>query len=591
MTSHEIREKFLKFFESKGHAVIPSASLIPSETDPTVLFTTAGMHPLVPYLLGEDHPGGKRVANSQKCIRTGDIDEVGDESHLTFFEMLGNWSFGDYFKREAIEWSWEFLTSDKWLGIDKNRLSVTVFEGDSNAPRDEESAQIWQSLGVPKEKIFYKGKADNWWGPAGATGPCGPDTEIFYNDLEIWNNVFMQYNKTANGNFEPLKQKNVDTGMGLERIAMVMQGVESVYETDLFAPIVTKIKSQISNLKSAEKNSKSIRIIADHLKASVFIIADGVVPSNTGRGYVLRRLIRRAVRHGKLLGGSTAKLFTPEIAEVVIDIYKEHYPEVKNNESIIMNELKKEEGKYKKILERIKKIVEKITEKSKDDMVIKISGIEAFNLYQSMSIPLDILKLTAKKISETKGVKIEIDENEFKKEFAAHQKLSRTASVGMFKGGLADAGEMTTNYHTATHLLLAALREVLSEDIVQKGSNITAERLRFDFNYPQKMTDEQIKKVEDFVNEKIQEKIPVEMIEMPKEEALKATKSSFDASKYGDVVKVYKIGPSTSSGQAFSLELCGGPHVANTGELGRFKIIKEEASSAGVRRIKAVLHF
>ncbi|MFA4890321.1 MAG: alanine--tRNA ligase [Candidatus Paceibacterota bacterium] len=570
MTSHEIREKFLKFFEEKGHAVIPSASLIPSETDPTVLFTTAGMHPLVPYLLGEEHPGGKRVANSQKCIRTGDIDEVGDESHLTFFEMLGNWSFGDYFKKEAIEWSWEFLTDKKWLGIDKNKLSVTVFEGDSNAPRDEESAQIWQSLGVPKEKIFYKGKEDNWWGPAGATGPCGPCTEMFIDNMEVWNDVFMQYNKTADGSFEPLKQKparnathsvaggNVDTGMGLERIAMVIQGVNSVYETDLFAPIINKIEKLSAN--SYQLSAKSYRIIADHIKASVFIIADGVMTSNTGKGYVLRRLIRRAVRHGKLLG--IEKDFTKEIAEVVVEIYKEHYPEVKNNESRIMNELEKEEKKFKETLEKGLKEFEK--------------GTEPFILFTTFGFPFELTQELAKE----KGIKIDIEN--FNEQLKAHQQLSRTASVGMFKGGLADAGEMTTKYHTATHLLLAALREILDGDIIQKGSNITAERLRFDFNYPQKITDEQIKKIEDLVNEKIQEKIPVEMIELPKEEALKATKSSFDEGKYGDIVKVYKIGN-------FSVELCGGPHVANTGELGRFKITKEEASSAGVRRIKAVL--
>lgn len=560
MTSKEIREKFLEFFKSKGHAVIPSASLIPSETDPTVLFTTAGMHPLVPYLLGEEHPGGKRVANSQKCVRTGDIDEVGDESHLTFFEMLGNWSFGDYFKKEAVEWSWEFLTSPEWLGIDKNKLSVTVFEGDQNAPRDEESAQIWQSLGMPKEKIFYKGKADNWWGPAGATGPCGPDTEMFYENMEIWNDVFMQYNKTANSSFEPLKQKNVDTGMGLERIAMVMQNVASVYETDLFAPIIKKIE-KLSTI-NYQLSAKSYRIIADHIKASVFIIADGVAPSNAGRGYVLRRLIRRAVRHGKLLGGSAAKLFTPGIAEVVIDIYKEHYPEVKNNKSRIIDELEKEEKGFKETLERGLKEFEK--------------GTDPFVLFTTYGFPIELTQELAKE----KRVKIDIEN--FNKQLRAHQELSRTASAGMFKGGLADAGEMTTKYHTATHLLLASLREILGEEIIQKGSNITAERLRFDFNYPQKMSDEQIKKVEDLVNEKIQLKIPVDMLEMSKDKALEIAKISFEPGKYGGIVKVYKIGD-------FSVELCGGPHIANTGELGRFKIIKEEASSAGVRRIKAVL--
>lgn len=581
MTSKEIREKFLEFFKSKRHAIIPSASLIPSETDPTVLFTTAGMHPLVPYLLGEDHPGGKRVANAQKCVRTGDIDEVGDESHLTFFEMLGNWSFGDpsepdgigragYFKKEAIEWSWEFLIDKKWLGIDKKRLNVTVFEGDQDAPRDEESVQIWRSIGVPKERIFYKGRADNWWGPAGATGPCGPDTEIFINGTEIWNDVFMEYNKTSDGDFEPLKQKNVDTGMGLERIAMVMQNVSSVYETDLFAPIVAKIKSL--SVVSNQSSVVSTRIIADHIKASVFIIADGVAPSNVGRGYVLRRLIRRAVRHGKLLG--IEKDFTKEIAESVIDIYKNSYPEVEKNKIKIFSELENEEKRFRETLEKGLREFGKLS---------SVSGKEAFNLYQTYGFPFEITKELAKE----KG--IELDENGFKKELEAHQKLSRTASAGMFKGGLVDASEKTTKYHTATHLLLAALREVLSGDVIQKGSNITAERLRFDFNYPQKMADEQVKKIENLVNEKIREKIPVEMVEIPKDEALKMAKISFDPSKYGDTVKVYKIGPSNGSGQAFSLELCGGPHVKNTGELGRFKIVKEEASSAGVRRIKAIL--
>jgi alanyl-tRNA synthetase len=502
---------------------------------------------------------------------------VGDESHLTFFEMLGNWSFGDpsepdgigragYFKQEAIEWSWEFLTDKKWLGIDQKKLSVTVFEGDENAPRDEESAAIWQSLGVPKEKIFYKGKKDNWWGPAGATGPCGPDTEMFFDlpaqadGLEIWNDVFMQYNKTAEGKFESLKQKNVDTGMGLERVAMVLQNVGSIYETDLFAPIVFKIKSQIPNFKFTEKNLKSIRIIADHIKASVFIIADGVAPNNTGRGYVLRRLIRRAVRHGKLLG--IEKNFTKEIAKVVIDIYKKHYPELLDNETRIANELENEEKRFKETLEKGLKEFEK--------------GAEPFVLFTTFGFPFELTKELAKE----KGVKI--DEEKFYEQLKAHQELSRTASVGMFKGGLADAGEMTTKYHTATHLLLAALREVLDKDIVQKGSNITAERLRFDFNYPQKMSSEQIKKVENLVNEKIKAKIPVDMLEMSKDKALEIVKISFEPGKYDGTVRVYKIGD-------FSIELCGGPHVGNTVDLGCFKITKEEASSAGVRRIKAVL--
>jgi alanyl-tRNA synthetase len=429
MTSKEIREKFLEFFSAKGgsasggkgHTIIPSASLIPSETDPTVLFTTAGMHPLVPYLLGEDHFGGKRVANSQKCIRTVDIDKVGDESHLTFFEMLGNWSFGDYFKKEAIEWSFEFLTAQKWMGINPERLTITVFAGDENAPRDEESAKIWQSLGIPKERIFYKAKNDNWWGPAGATGPCGPDTEMFINGTEIWNDVFIEYNKTAKNEYEPLKQKNVDTGMGLERIAMVLQGKDNVYETDLFAPIVAKIK-QLS-VVSSQSSVVSTRIIADHIKASVFIITDGVEPSNVGRGYVLRRLIRRAIRHGKLLG--IEKDFTKKITEVVIDIYKDSYPEVKKNKEKIFEELGIEEKRFKATLEKGLKEFEK--------------GTDPFVLFTTYGFPIELTQ----EIAKEKG--IEIDMKRFNEQLKVHQEISRTASAGMFKGGLADAGEQSKN--------------------------------------------------------------------------------------------------------------------------------------------------
>ena len=559
MTSKEIRKNFLEFFRSKEHSIIPSASLIPSETDPTVLFTTAGMHPLVPYLLGEKHPGGKRVASAQKCIRTVDINEVGDISHLTFFEMLGNWSLGDYFKKEAIEWSWEFLTDKNWLGIDKNKISVTVFAGDKDAARDEESAKIWQSLGVPLEKNSYKGKKDNWWEPAGKTGPCGPDTEMFINGIEIWNDVFMQYNKTDDGNYEPLKQKNVDTGMGLERMDMIMQKKQSVYETDLFAPIVARIKNYELGIKNDEK---SVRIIADHIKASVFIIADGVEPSNIGRGYVLRRLIRRAVRHGKLLGIN--KNFTKEIADAVINIYEDVYPELLNNESRIMKELEKEEENFKKTLEKGLRELEK-----KGD---KISGKDAFILYSTYGFPLEMIKEIAK----------EVDENGFQEELKKHQELSKTASVGLFKGGLADASEQTTKYHTATHLLLAVLRDVLGNHVEQKGSNITAERMRFDFSHSEKIIKEELEKVEDMVNEKIKKNSRVICEEMSVEEAKNKGAIGVFEHKYGDRVKVYSI-------NNFSREICGGPHVKNTGELGRFKILKEEASSSGVRRIKAVL--
>ncbi|MBU2263623.1 alanine--tRNA ligase [Patescibacteria group bacterium] len=562
MISREIRDKFLEFFTEKGHTVISSASLIPSETDPTVLFTTAGMHPLVPYLLGEKHPAGNRVANVQKCIRTIDIDEVGDNSHLTFFEMLGNWSFGDYFKKEAIEWSWEFLVSPKWLGLNPDKISVSVFSGDKDAPRDEESAKIWQSLGVPKERIFYKGKEDNWWGPAGQTGPCGPDAEMFIKSTEIWNNVFMQYNKIAEGEYEPLKQKNVDTGMGLERIAMIMQDSASVFETDLFAPIVAKIKSQISNLKSVDE--RSIRIIADHVKAAVFIIADGVEPSNLGRGYVLRRLIRRAIRHGKLLG---IEDFTKEIAKVVIDIYKDSYPEVEKNKGKIFEELNKEEERFRKTLEAGLKEFNKLS---------IVSGKDAFNLYQTYGFPLEMTKELAQE------KELQINKKEFEEEFHRHQELSRTASVGMFKGGLAEASEQTAKLHTATHLLHQVLREVLGNHVAQKGSNITAERLRFDFSHSQKMTDEEIKKVEDLVNEKIKENLMVAYEEMSVEEAKEEGALGVFEHKYGEKVKVYSVGE-------YSKEICGGPHAENTSQLGHFKILKEEASAAGVRRIKAIL--
>ncbi len=606
MTSKEIREKFLEFFKEKGHTIIPSASLIPSETDPTVLFTTAGMHPLVPFLLGEEHPGGRRVANAQKCIRTVDIDAVGDNSHLTFFEMLGNWSFGDpatpdgigagYFKKEAIEWSWEFLTSPKWLGLDPDKIAVSVFTDDQDpakspdgdngagAPFDSEAFEIWKKLGVSEKRIAKLSKENNWWGPAGATGPCGPNTEMFYwvgnseqvpeyfdpedsNWMEIWNDVFMEYNKNSEGRFEPLNQKNVDTGMGLERIAMIMQDKNNVFETDLFEPIIEVIKSEARNPKS---ETKSIRIIADHIKASMFIIGDGVTPSNTGRGYVLRRLLRRARYYYDSIGAEDKTLAF--LVESVVQIYKDTYPELIKKKNYIDKIITDEETIFAGHLMFGKKFLDKIIAKEKH-----ITGDNAFLLYSTYGFPFELVLDIAKE----KDIKIDIEGFEEKKK--QHQELSRTASVGMFKGGLVDAGEQTTKYHTATHILLAAIRKVLKDNnIIQKGSNITSERLRFDFNYPQKLAHEQIEEIENLVNAKIKEKISVRMSEMPKAEALKIVKSSFDASKYDDTVKVYKISD-------FSIELCGGPHVENTGELGKFKIIKEEASSAGMRRIKAIL--
>jgi len=588
MTAQELREKYLEFFKSKGHTIIPAASLIPHETDPSVLFTTAGMHPLVPYLLGEDHPGGKRVANVQKCVRTGDIDEVGDAIHHTFFEMLGNWSFGDYFKKESLEWSWEFLTSPDWLGLDKNKIAVSVFAGDADAPFDKEAYEIWKSLGIDEKRIAKLSKEDNWWGPAGATGPCGPDSEIFYwsensevpeafdpEDLrwvEIWNNVFMQYNKTIENKFEPLIQKNVDTGMGLERTLAAFNGLADNYQTDLFQPIFEVIK-KVSPSGIQGETLKSYRIIADHLKAATFLIADGVEPLNVGRGYVLRRLIRRAVRHGKLLG--IENNFTKDISETVIEIYKDFYLELVENKDKIFAELEKEENKFRETLEKGLKEFNKISNAN-------ISGTDAFNLYQTYGFPFEMTKELAVEKN------LEIDEKGFQEELQKHQELSRTASAGQFKGGLAEAGETTTKLHTATHLLLAALREVLGPHVYQKGSNITAERLRLDFAHNVKMTPEELEKAQDLVNEAIREDIPVTCEEMSVEEAKKAGAVGVFEAKYTNNVKVYSMG-SAKGGPPFSREICGGPHAKSTGELGHFKIVKEEASSAGVRRIKAVL--
>ncbi|MHB0977986.1 MAG: alanine--tRNA ligase [Minisyncoccota bacterium] len=580
MTSGEIRAKFLRFFEEKGHKVIPSASLVP-ENDPSVLFTTAGMHPLVPYLLGEKHPSGNRLVDVQKCIRTGDIDEVGDYCHHTFFEMLGNWSLGDYFKKEVIEWSLEFLTSEKWLGLDKNKIAVSVFKGDEDAPFDEEAFEVWKSLGINEKRIARLPKKNNWWGPAGETGPCGPDSEMFYwtgdpnnipesfNDdnplwLEIWNDVFMQYNKTTLGKFEQLSQKNVDTGMGVERTLAVVNGLDDNYRTELFWPIIQKIETL--SAKKYNDNQKAMRIIADHLKAATFILGDekGIVPSNTGQGYVLRRLIRRAVRYGNQLG---LKSFTMQIAEVVIEIYENVYPELSKNKNFVLNCLEQEEEKFEKTLENGLKEFEK--------------GTSPFVLFTSYGFPIEMTKELAKEKGE------EVDEQKFQSEMEKHQDLSRTSSAGMFKGGLSDAGEETKKLHTATHLLRQALEDVLKTEIIQKGSNITSERLRFDFSFTRKMTDEEKKDVEAIVNKKIGEKLPVNKIVMKKEEAEKTGAAHIFGDKYGEEVSIYFIGDSLET--AYSKEFCGGPHVSNTSELGSFKILKEEAVSAGVRRIKAVL--
>ncbi len=584
MKREELIKKYIEFFKSKNHQQIPNSSLVPKD-DPTVLFTTAGMHPLVPYLLGQPHPQGKRLVNVQRCIRTGDIEEVGNTTHHTFFEMLGNWSLGDYFKKEAIEFSFEFLI--KILNIPLKRFAVTCFKGDKDAPKDEEAGEIWKSLGISEKRIAFLSKKDNWWGPAGKTGPCGPDTEMFYwklnnkpapekfnpenkNWVEIWNDVLMQYNKDEKGNYNEAKQKNIDTGMGVERTIAILQGHDDNYLTEVWRPIIKEIE-KITNKKynENEKITKSIRIIADHIKAAVFIINDGVVPGNLEQGYVLRRLIRRALRHLRLLGVNLIKIdSTVEIAKPVIEIYKQDY---KFDKEKIFNELKKEEDRFQKTLDNGLKKFQKISE----DKVI--GGKEAFLLYQSYGFPIEMIKELAKEKN------IKVNEKEFEKELLKHQELSRTASAGKFKSGLADTGEQTTKLHTATHLLNQALREVLKKsDIFQKGSNITPERLRFDFNFDRKLTPEEKQAVEDLVNQKIKQNLPVIRKEMTLEQAKKAGAQGVFESKYGNKVSVYSIGD-------FSKEICAGPHVKNTSELGIFKIKKEESSSAGVRRIKAVL--
>ncbi len=605
MTSKELRQKYLDFFKSKNHAIIPSASLIP-ENDPSVLFTTAGMHPLVPYLLGEKHPGGKRLANVQKCVRTDDIDEVGNGFHHTFFEMLGHWSLGDYFKEDAIKWNLEFFTSE--LGIPIGKINVTVFEGDKDAPRDDEAAKIWKKLGIPDERVFYLPKKENWWGPVGETGPCGPDSEIFYDFgipkcsqncnpscqcgkyTELGNIVFMQYNREPDGSFKELAQKNIDTGLGLERITAVLgKNKDDDYKIDLFQPIIEKIE-ELSGLEYGDKpdreyikkgeqrwvdTRKRFRIIADHLRSATFIMGDnrGIPPSNVDQGYTIRRLIRRSIRQAKTLGISSD--FTKEIAQVCIDTHKDIYPELEGNKDFILSEMEKEEKKFRQTLEKGLKEFSKLKE---------ISGKDAFNLYQTYGFPIEMTQ----ELAEEKGVKVDLEE--FEKELEKHQELSRTASVGKFKGGLADAGEETKKLHTAAHLLLAALRKVLGDHVFQKGSNITAERLRFDFSHPEKMTDKQKEEVEKLVNEVIKKDLPVVCQEMSLDEAKKEKATGVFESKYGEKVKVYTIeDPSIDSGQVFSKEICGGPHVEKTGELGYFKITKEQSSSAGIRRIKAAL--
>lgn len=662
ISANELRQKFLDFFVEKGHTRIPSASVVP-DNDPTVLFTTAGMHPLVPYLMGEKHPAGTRLCDVQKCIRTGDIDDVGDDSHLTFFEMLGNWSLGDYFKADSIRWSWEFLTDPKWLGLDPERIAVSVFAGEDGIPRDDEAADIWRQVGVPEERIFYLPRENNWWGPAGQTGPCGPDTEIFYitdkepcgpdcspacdcgRYLEIWNNVFMQYLKTADGQYLPMEHKNVDTGMGLERTIGVLCGAKSVYETDLFTNIIARIES-LSGKKYGESPeiTRAMRIVADHLRSATFILGDdkAVTPSNVDQGYVLRRLIRRAVRFGMQLGMPDD---APQaIAEVIIAQYQDVYDELRRHHDAIIDELGKEVTRFQrtlrqgmrefeKIFKRIKQFldnldkfeyvlpnpdnVEQATRLAKqigsnlrplpefemlqnavarmrqgfeliasasDDLkkardgIAAIDGQQAFRLYDTFGFPIEMTVELARENG------LIVDEDGFKKAFAIHQQKSHAGAEQRFKGGLADHAVETARLHTATHLLLGALRKVLGDDVYQRGSNITAERLRFDFSFGRKVTKEELAQVQQLVNEAIKADVPVVCEEMTVDEAKAQGAMGIFESKYGEKVKVYTI-------EGYSKEICGGPHANRTGELGEFIIKKEESSSSGVRRIKAILKY
>lgn len=588
MEKVDLKNIYLKFFEERGHKIIPSAPVIP-ENDPTCLFNTAGMQPLVPYLKGEPHPEGTRLTDVQKCFRTNDLDEVGDKTHHTFFEMLGNWSLGDYFKKESITWSFELLT--KYLKIPAEKLSVTVFKGNDIVPADNESADLWKSLGIPENRIAFLGEDDNWWPNMELTGPCGPDTEIFYwrsdeevpsdfdpendNWVEIWNNVFMQYNHKPDGTFEPLKNKNVDTGMGVERVVAVLEGQTDNYKSSIWTDLIKKIEEVSEKNYDDEKYTRSMRIIADHIRAVVILSGDdaGIKPSNTDQGYILRRLIRRMIRYAKKLDIDINSNWEQELAKVVIDEYKPYYKELERNEKAILEVLANEKNKFNKTLEKGLREFEKLTRNIEGT---EISKDIAFKLYDTYGFPIELTEELAKE----QGLTVDIEG--FKKKFEEHQALSRKGAEQKFKGGLASTGEMETKYHTATHLLNAALKKVLGSHVHQKGSNITAERMRFDFSHDSKMTPEEKQQTEDLVNEYIKMAIPVEKLEMPKEEAIKMGAECEFIERYPDIVTVYKIGD-------VSTEICGGPHVSNTSELGKFKIKKEESSSAGVRRIKAVL--
>lgn len=586
ITAKQLRQQYLDFFRNNGHAIIRSASLIP-DNDPTVLFTTAGMHPLVPYLLGAKHPQGTRLADVQKCVRTGDIDDVGDATHCTFFEMLGNWSLGDYFKKESIDFSYRFLT--EVLGIDPARIAVSVFAGDADAPRDEFSADCWASHGIARDRIFYLPKKNNWWGPAGITGPCGPDTEIFIirdvpacsetcspacdcgKYVEIWNNVFMEYDKQADGSFLPLAQKNVDTGMGLERTVAMLNGFESVYETDVFRPVMELLDQKAADVPD---RLKGMRVIADHIRTATFMLGDekGVTPSNVDQGYILRRLIRRALRFARTLELDPAVL--TECARIYIDLYKEPYPELGENSARILDELEKEITRFSATLQQGLKEFDKLLKYIQNN---RMSGKAAFKLYDTYGFPIEMTL----ELARDNG--ITVDEAGYEACFKEHQQKSQAGAEQKFKGGLADHTEQTARLHTATHLLLASLKKVLGDEgIQQKGSNITAERLRFDFNFPRALTPDELKAVEAAVNEAIAAGVEIVCEEMPIEQARAQGATGVFDSKYQDVVKVYTMG-------GFSKEICGGPHAANTAELGKFKIVKEQSSSSGVRRIKGVI--
>lgn len=598
MTVNELRAKYIAFFKSKDHVEISGKSLLPNN-DPTVLFTTAGMQPLVPYLLGEKHPAGDRLTDCQKCVRTGDIDSVGDPSHLTFFEMLGNWSLGAYFKRESIAYSFEFLTSPEYLAIPKEKLNVTVFAGEDGIPRDDEAAARWEEMGIPRERIFFLPRADNWWGPAGQTGPCGPDTEIFYDNgqpkcgpdckpgchcgkyLEIWNNVFMQYNKSADGEFIPMSRKCVDTGMGVERTVSVLNGMKSVYDIDVFQPIIRCIE-EISGKKYGvgEKDDSSMRIIADHSRTATFILCDpqGVTPARVGAGYILRRVIRRAARHGRKLGIDGS--FLARVAQIVIDEYKGAYPELSERADFAREQLTLEEERFGKTLKAGEAEFQKLLPNLQKNPKKIIPGRVAFRLYDTFGFPVEITQ----EMAAENGMSV--DTEGFKAEEKKHQEESRALSAGVFKGGLVDHSEITTKYHTATHLLQQALTIVLGSEVAQKGSNITADRMRFDFSFHRAMTKEEIQKAEDIVNEQIKLDLPVTMEVMSLDSAKALGARALFGEKYESQVKVYTIGDKAAP---FSREVCGGPHVERTGLIGAFKIVKEQSSSAGVRRIRAVI--